>query len=140
MVRFDSVVKLILVPTRNDLDGLSTDLWWREEDYAQFRYDTYDRIIIVIVNFFVNPSRLLFRLSGQAMVTGVFTPPPVHTCLILIWQRGFAAFPLLVDFRGYLLLAHVLALCGMRTRHIKFFFSFLLEIRFGNPPEFKPRP
>lgn len=76
MVRFDSVVKLILVPTRNDLDGLSTDLWWREEDYAQFRYDTYDRIIIVIVNFFVNPSRLLFRLSGQAMVTGVFTPPP----------------------------------------------------------------
>ena len=40
MVRFDSVVKLILVPTRIDLDGLSTDLWWREEDYAQFRYDT----------------------------------------------------------------------------------------------------
>ena len=37
-VRFNSVVKLILVPSRNDLHGLSTDLWWREEDYAQFRY------------------------------------------------------------------------------------------------------
>lgn len=37
MVRFNSVVKLILVPTRSDLDGLSTDLWWREEDFEQFR-------------------------------------------------------------------------------------------------------
>lgn len=36
-VRFDSVVKIILVPTRSDLGGLSEDLWWREEDYLQFR-------------------------------------------------------------------------------------------------------
>lgn len=39
-VRFDSVVKLILVPARRDLDGLSEDLWWQEEDYLQFRCDT----------------------------------------------------------------------------------------------------
>ncbi|CAN0163256.1 unnamed protein product [Pylaiella littoralis] len=37
-VRFDSVVKMILVPSRLDLsDRLSDELWWNDEDYLQFR-------------------------------------------------------------------------------------------------------
>ncbi|CAN0401319.1 unnamed protein product, partial [Ectocarpus sp. 8 AP-2014] len=37
-VRFDRVVKLILVPSRLDLSaGLSDELWWNEDDYLQFR-------------------------------------------------------------------------------------------------------
>lgn len=36
-VRFDSVVKMILVPTRTDLGELAKDLWWQEEEYLQFR-------------------------------------------------------------------------------------------------------
>lgn len=36
-VRFDPVVKMILVPTRADLGGLSEHLWWRREDFLQFR-------------------------------------------------------------------------------------------------------
>lgn len=36
-VRFDSVVQMILVPTRTDLSGLRADLWWKEEDYCTFR-------------------------------------------------------------------------------------------------------
>lgn len=40
-VRFDPVVKLILVPSRLDLgDGLSDELWWNEDDYLQFRCGT----------------------------------------------------------------------------------------------------
>lgn len=37
-VRFDSVLKLILVPSRSDLGGLRSDLWYGEEDYLEFRY------------------------------------------------------------------------------------------------------
>lgn len=37
-VRFDSVLQLILVPSRSDLKGLRSDLWYEEEDYLQFRY------------------------------------------------------------------------------------------------------
>lgn len=36
-VRFDSVLKLILVPSRRDLKGLRSELWYREEDYLEFR-------------------------------------------------------------------------------------------------------
>lgn len=40
-VRFDSVVKMILVPSRLDLsDRLSDELWWNDEDYLQFRCGT----------------------------------------------------------------------------------------------------
>lgn len=40
-VRFDSVVKMILVPSRLDLsDGLSDELWWNDEDYLRFRCGT----------------------------------------------------------------------------------------------------
>ena len=39
-VRFDSVVQLILVPSRKDMDAdLSQKLWWNQEDYLQFRCD-----------------------------------------------------------------------------------------------------
>lgn len=37
VVRFDGVLKLILVPSRNDLKELSPELWYREEDYLEFR-------------------------------------------------------------------------------------------------------
>lgn len=36
-VRFDSVIKLVLVPARSDLGERTKDLWWQEEDYFQFR-------------------------------------------------------------------------------------------------------
>eukprot|EP00752_Nemacystus_decipiens_P002433 g2290.t1 len=37
-VRFHSVVQLILVPSRKDMDSdLSQELWWNQEDYLQFR-------------------------------------------------------------------------------------------------------
>lgn len=41
-VRFEPVVKLILVPSRHDLGDarLSEELWWSEDDYLQFRYGT----------------------------------------------------------------------------------------------------
>lgn len=41
-VRFDSVVQLILVPSRKDIDAaLSQELWWNQEDYLQFRCDAF---------------------------------------------------------------------------------------------------
>ncbi len=50
VVRFDSVVQLILVPSRRDLsDGLSEELWWSKEDYLQFRYV---RALVGLVFFF----------------------------------------------------------------------------------------
>lgn len=38
VVRFDAVLKLILVPSRNDLKELSPELWYSEEDYLEFRW------------------------------------------------------------------------------------------------------
>ena len=36
-VRFNTVVKLFLVPARSDLGSLVLDLWWQREDYLMFR-------------------------------------------------------------------------------------------------------
>lgn len=36
-VRFNHQVRVVLVPSRTELEGLKEDLWWGEDDYFQFR-------------------------------------------------------------------------------------------------------
>lgn len=36
-VRFNHQVRVVLVPSRKELDHLKGDMWWGEEDYMQFR-------------------------------------------------------------------------------------------------------
>lgn len=64
-VRFDSVVKMILVPCRLDLsDGLSDELWWNGEDYLQFRCGTILGVLSVRLlpySVCINMKDLCFR-------------------------------------------------------------------------------
>lgn len=47
-VRFDSVVQLILVPSRRDMSAdLSQELWWNQEDYLQFRCDIFYTLLLL---------------------------------------------------------------------------------------------
>ncbi|CAM9648506.1 unnamed protein product [Ascophyllum nodosum] len=44
-VRFNTVVKLFLVPARSDLGSLVLDLWWQREDYLMFRINKLEAIM-----------------------------------------------------------------------------------------------
>lgn len=83
-VRFDCVVKLILVPSRKDLVRISADLWWQKEDYLQFRYGSLmcsvlvgpsppsyapleHRVLVILKTFFKVLARLIIAFKIMSL-------------------------------------------------------------------------